>query len=50
MAVRLVLGREQAEEMVFASQRLAPRALLDAGFVFRHPNIEDALRFELGLE
>jgi uncharacterized protein len=49
-AVRLVLGSEQAEEMVFASQRVVPRALLEAGFAFRHPSIEEALRFELGLD
>jgi uncharacterized protein (TIGR01777 family) len=48
--VRLVLGAEQAAEMVLASQRLVPRALLDAGFVFRHPTVEEALRFELGVQ
>lgn len=47
-AVRLALGRQQADEMVLASQRVVPRALLAAGFAFRHPTLEDALRFELG--
>jgi len=46
-AVKLLLGAEQAEEMALASQRVVPRALLDAGFQFRHPTAEDALRFEL---
>ncbi|GLC25319.1 TIGR01777 family oxidoreductase [Roseisolibacter agri] len=47
-AVRLALGRQQADEMVLVSQRVVPRALLDAGFVFQHPTVEEALRFELG--
>ena len=47
-AIRLMLGREQADEMVLASQRVLPRALLADGFAFRHPTLEDALRFELG--
>jgi uncharacterized protein (TIGR01777 family) len=46
-AVELVLGREQTEEMAFASQRMYPRALEAAGFRWRHPAIEDALRHEL---
>lgn len=47
-ALRLALGREQADEVLLASQRVVPRALLGAGFAFRHPTAEDALRFELG--
>jgi uncharacterized protein (TIGR01777 family) len=47
-ALRLALGREQADEVLLASQRAAPRALLAAGFEFRHPTAEAALRFELG--
>jgi hypothetical protein len=47
-AVRLAMGREQADEVVLASQRVEPRALRDAGFVFRHPTVEAALRHELG--
>jgi hypothetical protein len=46
--VKLALGDEMAEEMALASQRVIPRALLDAGFRFQHPNVGDALRFELG--
>jgi uncharacterized protein (TIGR01777 family) len=47
-ALKLVMGAQQAEEMALTSQRVLPRALLDAGFHFRHPTIGDALRFELG--
>jgi uncharacterized protein (TIGR01777 family) len=47
-ALRLALGREQADEMLLAGQRMVPRRLLDAGFTFRHPTPEAALRFELG--
>jgi hypothetical protein len=47
-ALRLALGRQQADEMLLASQRMVPRRLLDAGFRFGHPDVEGALRFELG--
>jgi hypothetical protein len=47
-ALRLALGREQTDEMLLASQRAVPRRLLEAGFAFRHPTPEAALRFELG--
>ena len=47
-ALRLALGRAQADEMLLASQRATPRALLGAGFRFQHPTVEDALRHELG--
>ena len=46
-AVELVLGREQTDEMAFASQRVYPRALEAAGFRWRHPTIAEALAFEL---
>ncbi len=48
LALRLALGREQADEMLLASQRVVPRRLAEAGFAFRHPTAEAALRFELG--
>jgi hypothetical protein len=47
-ALRLALGREQADEMLLASQRVVPRRLLEAGFAFARPTLEAALRFELG--
>ncbi len=45
-ALRLLLG-ESADELVLASQRVIPSRLLDAGFVFTLPGIEDALRAAL---
>jgi uncharacterized protein len=41
-ALRIVLGR-LADGLLLASQRVVPRRLLDAGFVFEDPTIEDAL-------
>lgn len=46
-ALRLVLG-EFAREGLLASQCVVPRRLLDAGFAFRHPDLEGALRHALG--
>lgn len=46
--LRAALG-EMAEEMLLASTRVLPRRLESAGFVFRHPELEGALRFGLGL-
>ena len=47
-AMRLVMGREMAEETVLASQRVVPGMLAAHGFAFRFPNVESMLRFELG--
>ncbi len=41
--LRLFLG-EMAEEMLLVSQRVAPKRLLEAGFNFRYPQAELALR------
>jgi uncharacterized protein len=46
-AIRAVLG-EMGEETVLAGASVIPRALLDAGFRFRWPGLEDAMRFCLG--
>lgn len=43
-AFRLALGREMADETLLASQRAVPARLLDAGFRFRFPELEGALR------
>jgi hypothetical protein len=40
---RLVLGREMADEVLFASQRVRPRVLQDGGFDFAHSELPDAL-------
>ena len=45
-AAKLVLG-ELAEEGLLASQRVRPKRLLEAGFEFAYPELEDALRQEL---
>ena len=45
-ALRLAFG-EMADEVLLAGQRVTPKRLLDAGFQFRHPVLEEALRFEL---
>jgi uncharacterized protein (TIGR01777 family) len=45
--IRAVFG-EMGQESVLAGANVVPRALLDAGFRFRWPGLEDALRFCLG--
>jgi uncharacterized protein len=44
--LRLVFG-EMAEDTILASQRVIPKKLAGAGFEFRHPHIQQALRAEL---
>ena len=45
-AARIMFG-EMADALLLASQRVQPKKLLDAGFRFDHPTLEDALRAEL---
>ncbi len=45
-ALGLLFG-EMADATILASQRVVPKRLAGAGFEFRHPRLEDALRFEL---
>ncbi len=40
-AMRLALG--EVAEMVLQGQRVKPQKLLEAGFVFKYPVLEDAL-------
>ena len=47
-ALAVVLGRGLADEMLMAGAKVLPSRLLRAGFQFRHPDLEDALRAELG--
>ena len=42
-ALRLVLGSGRADELLLASQRVAPTRLRELGYVFRHPDLHDAL-------
>jgi uncharacterized protein (TIGR01777 family) len=44
--LRLMLG-EMAETLILASRRIEPRKLLSAGYPFRFPELESALRHEL---
>lgn len=44
----LLLGREGAKELALASQRVSADALVDSGYVFRHPTLEGALSHILG--
>ncbi|MER3484847.1 MAG: hypothetical protein C4345_01590, partial [Chloroflexota bacterium] len=46
-ALRLVAG-QLGDELILASQRAIPARLELAGFRFLFPNLESALRFELG--
>jgi uncharacterized protein (TIGR01777 family) len=47
LAARLLLG-EMGQALLLDSTRVAPRRLERAGFRFRHPNLEGALRAALG--
>ena len=46
-AVKLMFG-EMGEETLLSGQRVVPRRLLDNGFTFDFPELEGALRHELG--
>jgi len=46
IALEVILGT-MADNTILASQRVAPKRLAGAGFEFRHPRLEEALRFEL---
>jgi uncharacterized protein (TIGR01777 family) len=47
-APRLLLGREMADELLFAGQRAVPAVLEREGFAFSHTDVESGLRAELG--
>lgn len=47
-ALKAVLGAQLVDEMLLAGQRVVPSRLQAAGFVFRHPQLEDGLRDVLG--
>jgi uncharacterized protein (TIGR01777 family) len=42
-----VMFGEMAKATILANQRVAPEKLAGAGFEFRHPRLEEALRFEV---
>jgi uncharacterized protein len=45
---RLVLGRELADALLFSGQRVVPKRLSASGFQFAHPQLDAALRAQLG--
>ena len=46
-AARAAFG-QMADELLLASARVAPRRLMESGYVFRHGQLDDALRHLLG--
>jgi uncharacterized protein (TIGR01777 family) len=42
-ALRLLLGKERAEDLLLSGLRIVPEKLLEAGFRFKYPDISDAL-------
>jgi uncharacterized protein len=47
-ALRLVLGRDLADQLLLASQRVRPARLEAAGYLFAHPELDGALRVAVG--
>ncbi len=45
---KILLGSELAEQLLFTSARVLPEVLISAGYEFRSPDLEGALRQELG--
>jgi NAD dependent epimerase/dehydratase family enzyme len=48
VALSATFGKEMAQELLLASQRVVPARAVGAGYDFLHPDLEAALRFELG--
>jgi NAD dependent epimerase/dehydratase family enzyme len=46
-ALRVALGREMADELLLASQRVVPQRLLASGFSFQHADAITALAHSL---
>jgi uncharacterized protein len=44
LPLRLLLGRDRADTLLFEGQRVMPDVLVGDGFVFAHPELEPALR------
>ena len=49
LAINMIFG-EMGSATLLASQRIHPRRLIEAGFEFAHPTLEQALRAEQGLD
>jgi NAD dependent epimerase/dehydratase family enzyme len=46
-ALRLVFGKEMAEELFLGGQKVMPERLLKGGFIFAFPRLKEALKYEL---
>jgi uncharacterized protein (TIGR01777 family) len=46
--LRIMFGREMANELFLSSTRVEPTRLLETGYAFQYPGLEDALRHVLG--
>jgi NAD dependent epimerase/dehydratase family enzyme len=47
-ALRLALGSGMADEMLLSGQRVLPARAIEEGFVFAHPELEEALGHAVG--
>jgi uncharacterized protein (TIGR01777 family) len=50
VALRLIFGREAAQDAMLSGARIVPARLLEAGFKFQYPELEPALRHVLGVQ
>jgi len=49
VVLRLIFGREAAQDAMLSGARIVPARLLEAGFKFQYPELEPALRHVLGV-
>jgi hypothetical protein len=49
IALRLIFGREAAQDAMLSGARIVPERLLEAGFKFQYPELEPALRHVMGV-
>jgi hypothetical protein len=50
IALRLLFGREAAQDAMLSGARIVPARLLEAGFKFQYPELEPALRHVMGVQ